>query len=165
MIRISINNSGNVICKGNFTNGSGSFIYAGGLRLGGSDTSHIICSTGENIGITVDNGYNINFTTLTGVTNTKMSINSAGVGIQNTAPWIDLNIDDCSVSGSSGTIGFGKTKGAGNRNFRMGMRSKLFFVVVIVGILIIIQMHGLYNLHYHIKPRQAQLLLVQLEQL
>ena len=49
-------------------------------------------------------------------------------GIQNTAPWIDLNIGDCSVSGSSGTLVFGKNSGVGNRNFRMGMSSNFFFL-------------------------------------
>ena len=127
--RFRIDNSGNVICKGNFTNGSSSYIFAGGLRLGGHDTGNTIYTTGKIMGITVDNGYNINFNTWTGATNTKMSINSAGVGIYNTSPWIDLNIGDCSVNGSSGSIVFGKNNGGGMRNFRMGMSSNLFFCI------------------------------------
>ena len=35
--RFSIDNSGNVSCKGNFTNGSNNYIFAGGLRIGGFD--------------------------------------------------------------------------------------------------------------------------------
>jgi hypothetical protein len=35
--RFKIDNDGNVTCKGNITNGSSSYIYAGGLRIGGND--------------------------------------------------------------------------------------------------------------------------------
>ncbi len=51
-------------------------------------------------------------------------------GISNSAPWVDLNLGDCSVGGISGSIVFGKNNAGGrNRNFRMGMSSNFFVCV------------------------------------
>ena len=59
-----------------------------------------------------------------------MRISSGGnVGINNTSPWVDLNLGNCSVNGSSGSLVFGKNNGGGNRNFRMGMSSNFFFCI------------------------------------
>ena len=122
--------NGNIKCTGTFTNGSSSYMYAGGLRLGGYDPDNTIYNVGKNIGITVDNGYKINFTIWSGVSNTKMTINAAGVGIYNTSPWAPLCIGDCSLANSNGYINFGKRDNVGSfRNFKIGMND--FFVFCI----------------------------------
>jgi hypothetical protein len=101
------------------------------------------------------------------LSNSRMTITNAGnVGIQNTSPWVDLNLGNVDVGGSSGSLVFGKNNGGGGiRNFRQGMSSNFFFVLVIVVMLIIVLLFGLYNLQYHIKPQQVHLLLVQQEPL
>ncbi len=58
-----------------------------------------------------------------------MRISSGGnVGINNTSPWVDLNLGNVGVVGSSGSLVFGKNNGGGMRNFRMGMSSNFFFL-------------------------------------
>jgi len=55
---------------------------------------------------------------------------NGNVGIQNTSPWVDLNLGNVAVSGSSGSLVFGKNNGAGGiRNFRQGMSSNFFFCI------------------------------------
>jgi hypothetical protein len=49
------------------------------------------------------------------------------VGINNSSPWGDFNIGNCAVVGSSGHVVFGKNNGAGNRNFKQGISSNVFF--------------------------------------
>ena len=70
--------NGNVTCSGNFTNGSSSYIYAGGLRIGGFDTGNTLYNGTNTLGITALN--NITFNTGTSLANytTRMTINSAG---------------------------------------------------------------------------------------
>jgi hypothetical protein len=60
-----------------------------------------------------------------------MTITDAGnVGIQNTSPWVDLNLGNVDVGGSSGSLVFGKNNGGGGiRNFRQGMSSNFFFCI------------------------------------
>ena len=70
--------AGNVSCTGNITNGSGSYIYAGGLRIGGFDGNTIYQS--GNIGITADWPSTISFN-MWGGSGTIMSIYNSGVMI------------------------------------------------------------------------------------
>ena len=56
------------------------------------------------------------------------TVNNGNVGINNTSPWLELNLGDVSVAGSSGSIAFGKNNGAGGiRQFRQGYSSNFFF--------------------------------------
>jgi hypothetical protein len=62
-----------------------------------------------------------------GVSNVVINGN---VGIQNTSPWVDLNLGNVDVGGSSGSLVFGKNNGSGGtRNFRQGMSSNFFFCI------------------------------------
>ena len=63
--RMRIDQSGNITTSGNITSGSTSYVYAGGLRIGGWDTGNTIYSGARNIGITFNTGY-------------KFSVNSYG---------------------------------------------------------------------------------------
>ena len=96
--------------------------------MGGWDTDNTIYNTGKIMGITVDNGYNINFNIWTGVVNTKMTINSSGVGIQNTNPQSMLHLGNSDVVGSAPVLLFGKNNGSGSRNAFMGYADSFFFV-------------------------------------
>ena len=90
--RFSIDNSGNVICKGTFTNGWNSYVYAGGLRIGGFDGNTLYNDT-RVLGLTALN--NIFFNTGTSLANykTRMLINTSGnVGIANANPQSMLHI-------------------------------------------------------------------------
>ena len=50
------------------------------------------------------------------------------LGVGNTAPWLELNLGNVSVAGSSGSMAFGKNNGAGGiRQFRQGYSSNFFF--------------------------------------
>ena len=75
---VIITDAGNVSCTGNITNGSGSYIYAGGLRIGGFDGNTIYQS--GNIGITADWPSTISFN-MWGGSGTIMSIYNSGVMI------------------------------------------------------------------------------------
>jgi len=126
---ILIDAANNVTCTGQFSNGSNSYIYAGGLRIGGHDTGNTIWQNTGNLGISANTGNNIVF--YIGNGSERMRINSAGnVGIQNTSPWVDLNLGNVDVGGSSGSLVFGKNNGSGGtRNFRQGMSSNFFFCI------------------------------------
>jgi hypothetical protein len=89
-----------------------------------------VYNIGKNLGITVDNGYDINFTTWTGVTNTRMTIKSSGaIGIGNLSPWAPLNIGTVD-SVSDGYINFSKNTGTGSwRNARVGYSSGFGFAI------------------------------------
>ena len=95
----NIDSSGNVNIKGAITTGNfNSFL--GGLRINGSDTGNTIWQNTGNLGISANTGNNIVF--YIGNGSERMRINSAGnVGIQNTSPWVDLNLGNVAVSGSS----------------------------------------------------------------
>ena len=81
---ILIDASNNVFCTGQFSNGSSSYLYAGGLRIGGHDTGNTIWQNTGNLGISANTGNNIIFSI--GNSGEKMRINSSGnVGIQNTS--------------------------------------------------------------------------------
>ena len=124
----NIDSSGNVNIKGAITTGNfNSFL--GGLRINGSDTGNTIWQNTGNLGISANTGNNITFSI--GNSSERMRINSAGnVGIQNTSPWVDLNLGNVDVGGSSGSLVFGKNNGSGGtRNFRQGMSSNFFFCV------------------------------------
>ena len=57
-------------------------------------------------------------------------MNTNGVGIDNSSPWVDLNLGSVAASGSSGSLVFGKNNGSGGiRNFRQGMSSNFFFCI------------------------------------
>jgi hypothetical protein len=58
------------------------------------------------------NGWNgISFCTGSNTRNERTRINSSGnVRIQNTSPWVDLNLGNVDVGGSSGSLVFGKNK-------------------------------------------------------
>ena len=74
-----------------------------------------------------DNSYTQNAS----ISSSRMTIDYNGnVGINNTSPWVDLNLGNVDVGGTSGTIVFGKNNGSGGiRNFRMGMSSNFFFCI------------------------------------
>ena len=57
---VSMDGSGNIINSGSISNGSSSYIYAGGLRLGGFDTGNTVYNGSKNMGLTVDSGYTVN---------------------------------------------------------------------------------------------------------
>jgi len=90
--RMRIDNSGNVNMNnsltvgGTITNGSSSYIYAGGLRIAGWDTNTLY-NGGKLLGITCDNGYNINFNIwggTNGVSGNMMNINNTGITCNST---------------------------------------------------------------------------------
>jgi hypothetical protein len=67
-----------------------------------------------------------------------MRVHKCGnVGIGNTSPWVDLNLCNVAVSGSSGSqavnkrmFAFGKNNGGGGtKDFKMGMSSHIFFCI------------------------------------
>ena len=73
-----ITDAGNVSCTGSISNGSTSYMYAGGLRLNGTDTGKTIYQNIGNLGITANTGYNITFAIgsgniITTVTDTGMT--------------------------------------------------------------------------------------------
>jgi hypothetical protein len=126
--RFKIDNDGNVTCKGAITTGNfNSFL--GGLKIYGSDTGNTIWQNTGNLDTSANTGNNITFSI--GNSGEKMRINSSGnAGIQNTSPWVDLNLGNVDVGGSSGSLVFGKNNGGGGiRNFRQGMSSNFFFCV------------------------------------
>jgi hypothetical protein len=65
----------------------------------------------------------------------SISLNNAcivagNVGNKNTSPWVDLNLGNVDVGGSSGSLVFGKNNdGGGIRNFRQGISSNFFFCI------------------------------------
>jgi hypothetical protein len=70
------------------------------------------------------------------------------------------------VGSSSDNLVFGKNNsGGGFRNFRQGMSSNFFFVLVIVVMQIILRPFGQYNQLYHTKRQQVLSQLVQQEPL
>ena len=75
---------GNIKASGTITNGSGSYMYAGGLRLGGFDTGNTIYNGNANMGLTVNNGYSVNFG-VNGYGN-SMTINNSSVLINSATP-------------------------------------------------------------------------------
>ena len=90
--RMRIDNSGNVNMNNSLTvgetitNGSSSYIYAGGLRIAGWDTNTLY-NGGKTLGITCDNGYNINFNIwggTNGVSGNMMNINNTGITCNST---------------------------------------------------------------------------------
>ena len=83
-----IDGSGNVSCTGAITNGSGSYIYAGGLRLGGFDTSNTIWNNNSNLGITTNNGYSVNIGLNGGKGGSIMTVNNNNVYINNSSLFI-----------------------------------------------------------------------------
>ena len=89
---LQISNAGNITCSGSFTNGSTSYMYAGGLRLCGYDTGNAIWQDTGDLGISANTGNNIKF----GIGNggEKMRIKSNGyVGIGTTDPKSLLTIN------------------------------------------------------------------------
>ena len=80
--RMKIASDGNITCTGNFTNGSSSYMYAGGLRIGGFDTGNTLYNGTNSLGITALN--NIIFNTGTSLENyaARMTITNDGkIGI------------------------------------------------------------------------------------
>ena len=89
------------------------------------------------------NGSNLTYNLIVGgslTTGSTISCNSislsnacivaGNVGIKNSAPWVDLNLGNVAVGGSSGSLVFGKNNGSGGiRNFRQGMSSNFFFCI------------------------------------
>ena len=74
----TIADSGNITTTGSITNGSSSYIYAGGLRIGGFDGNTIYQS--GNVGITVNSGSIISLN-MFGGNGTIMSINNTSVSV------------------------------------------------------------------------------------
>ena len=84
----NIDSVGNTSCIGTFTNGSSSYIYAGGLRLGGFDTGNTIWNNNSNLGITTNNGYNVNIGLNGGKGGSIMTINNNAVYINSSCLFI-----------------------------------------------------------------------------
>ena len=85
--------NGNVTCAGSFTNGATSYIYAGGLRLGGFDTGNTIWQDTGDLGISANTGNNIKFAIGNG--SEKMRIKSDGnVGIGTNNPTNIFQVGD-----------------------------------------------------------------------
>ena len=53
----SIDGSGDCTCPSTFSNGSGSYLYPGNLRLGEFETGNSIWNANNNMGLTVNSGY------------------------------------------------------------------------------------------------------------
>lgn len=66
--------NGNITCSGTITNGSSSYIFAGGLRIGGFDPNSLY-SGAKDLGLTCDNGKSINLN-IWGGNGTIFSINN-----------------------------------------------------------------------------------------
>jgi hypothetical protein len=106
---ILIDAANNVTCTGQISNGSNSYIYAGGLRLGGFDTGNTIWQNTRNLGISANTGNNIIF--YIGNGSERMRINSAGdVGIGITNPNCKLYIN---TNAGNGVNSFGLRIGSG----------------------------------------------------
>ena len=67
---LTIDNSGNIVSTGSITNGSSSYIYAGGLRIGGFDTGNTVYQATGDLGIT------------TNTTNINLGMNTYGTKVQ-----------------------------------------------------------------------------------
>jgi hypothetical protein len=121
--------NGNIKCTGTITNGSNSYIYAGGLRLGGFDTGNTLWQNSGNLGISANTGNNITFAIGNG--GEKMRVSSVGrVGISNSDPQSMLHLGNCTVANSAPVIVFGKkVNGTGYRNAFMGYTDNFFFVI------------------------------------
>jgi len=88
----SIYSNGNIYCNGEITNGSSSYLYAGGLRIGGHDTANTIWQGSGNLGISANGVNNIIFSISNG--GEKMRITSAGfVGINTNDPKCHLQVN------------------------------------------------------------------------
>jgi hypothetical protein len=75
----TIDSSGNLTTTGAITSGTSSYIYAGGLRIGGFDTANTLYAGARDLGLTVDVGRNITFNSWTGVTNNIMTLNNTNI--------------------------------------------------------------------------------------
>ena len=124
--------TGNISCAGGLTTGN-SNSFLGNLRINGTDYGNTLYQNTVNydIGISTNvsstSGGNIKFNTRAV---TRMVIDGAtgSVGIGNNTPWVDLNLGDVSVGGSSGSLVFGKNNGGGgSRQYRQGFSSNFFF--------------------------------------
>ena len=121
--------NGNVTCTGQISNGSNSYIYAGGLRIGGHDTGNTIWQNTGNLGISANTGNNILFHIGNGLE--RMRINNSGrIGVANTNPQSMLHLGNCEVINSAPVIVFGKNvNNVGFRNAFMGYTDSFFFVI------------------------------------
>ncbi len=140
--------AGNLTTNGQISKGSNSYIYAGGLRLGGFETGNSILQNTGNLGISANTGNYIIFSIGNGE---KMRITRAGnvgctgsigcvgvsasggmrigtnLGIQNTNPQsMDLN--------SAPVIIFGKNNGPGFRNTFMGESYCVYYHVYVYNV-------------------------------
>jgi hypothetical protein len=75
---MTLDSAANLTTNGNITSGSSSYIYAGGLRIGGFDPNTLYAGA-RDIGITVDNGKSISFFIWTGVGNNIMTLNNTDI--------------------------------------------------------------------------------------
>ena len=100
--RFSINNSGNVKCKGTLTSG-------------GNITCPAITCSSSSTALYVSGGGNAIF--------------SGKIGVLNLFPQSMLHLGNCESVGSAPVIIFGKNTGGGNRNAFMGYTDSFFFVI------------------------------------
>ena len=135
----------NYMASGSLTIGGSNVNYGGGTNWN-ANTAGLLMECADNTEIAVhDGGLRVaSFMYYEGgINNNKITIGrnmgwgaisnvviNGNVGIQNTSPWVDLNLGNVAVGGSSGSLVFGKNNGAGGtRNFRQGMSSNFFFCV------------------------------------
>jgi len=116
------------------TNNYGFGIAGGTLQYSSQGNHTFYNSSNNNPTFNIDSSGNVNI--IGAITTGNFSLflggfNSSGnVGIKNTSPWVDLNLGNVDVGGSSGSLVFGKNNGSGGtRNFRQGMSSNFFFCV------------------------------------
>ena len=107
---MTIKDNGNLITTGSITNGASSYLYAGGLRIGGSDIGNTVYNGSKNMGLTVDSGYTVTIgqnggvgaalvVSNSGITisqpttiNNKLIVSNS-IGINNATPLYDLDVN------------------------------------------------------------------------
>ena len=116
-------NTKTIDSTGNVSNGPSNYKHADGLRIGGFDVSTLY-NGNNNIGLTVNNGYSINFYSFGGYYGTIMKIKNSDILAYQT-----LSAPTLIVSGSV-DLGTGYQTGT---NFRCRMTSYFELSIIIMG--------------------------------
>jgi hypothetical protein len=110
-------------------NGDG---FSDGISINAWDgISFCTGSNGRQERMRITNAGNVSCTgsiSCTGIYASGTGIIGNYLGVGNATPWLELNLGDVSVGGSSGSMAFGKNNGGGGiRQFRQGYTSNFFF--------------------------------------